>query len=210
MINEKKDEFLELETRREIYNYILIHPGLHFRELSRKMNISKSTLEYHLKYLEKKNLAIVIQKERYKRYFISKKIGHEAKKILTILREETPRRILLSMKIYHPVTISYLSKDLDKAPSTISFHIKKLIKLEIVEKIHIDNQIKFGLIDEYKVYDLFIQYSKSLSDDFIVILIDWINKVNNNMKFRDIIAHICKTDIFINGLFEIFPNPFCA
>jgi predicted transcriptional regulator len=210
MNNKKRNEFLELETRRQIYNFILNNPGLHFRELSRKMNMPKSTMDYHLKYLEKKDLISVLKKERYNHYYISKKIGRENKKILSILREETPRRILLSMKIPNPVSLQYLSKDLDKSPSTISFHLKKLIKLDLVERIEINNQIKFGLKDEYKVYDLFIQYNESLSDDYIILLVDWITRVNTDMKFRDIIAHICRTDKFIDGLTEMFPYPFCA
>ena len=33
MRKNKRNDFLELETRRQIYNYILKNPGLHFREL---------------------------------------------------------------------------------------------------------------------------------------------------------------------------------
>ena len=210
MNNNKKDNLLELETRRKIYNFILENPGSHFREISRKIDMPKSTMDYHLNFLNKKGLIIILKKERYNRYYISKKIGKETKKILAILREETPRRILLSMKIYHPVSIDYLSKDLDKSPSTISFHLKKLKDLGLVEKIQINNQIKFCLKDEFKIYDYFIQYNKSLSDDFISILINWIERVNTDMKFRGIIAHICNTDKFIDGIFNIFPNPYCA
>ena len=51
-----KEEILKLESRKLIYNYILEHPGLHFRELSRELKIPKSTLEYHLSYLKKLEL----------------------------------------------------------------------------------------------------------------------------------------------------------
>ena len=73
------------------------------------MNMPKSTMDYHLRYLKKRNLISVIKKERYNHYYISKKIGREDKQLLSILREETPRRIILSMKIPNPVSLQYLS-----------------------------------------------------------------------------------------------------
>jgi predicted transcriptional regulator len=45
---------LENETRRMIYNHILIHPGASFKNLKSIFNFSDSTLRYHLHFLEKK------------------------------------------------------------------------------------------------------------------------------------------------------------
>ena len=51
MRNHKRNVILELEKRRKIYNYILTNPGLHFNEIVRGLQIPKTTLEYHLNYL---------------------------------------------------------------------------------------------------------------------------------------------------------------
>ena len=47
---------LELETRRKIYDFIQKFPGLHVREISRRLEIPFSTLQYHLRFLEKREL----------------------------------------------------------------------------------------------------------------------------------------------------------
>jgi len=206
----EKNEILELETRRRIYNFILNYPGLHFRELSRKISMPKSTLEYHLRYLKKRGLVTATSKGKYARYYIAKKVGVDTKKLFDILRQETPRRILLSMKIYHPVSLEHLVRDLDKASSTISYHLKKLIDADIVERIKVDNQVKFGLKDEEGLYDFFIQYNESLLDEFVISLVNWITHVRTDVSFRELIGCIHDTDALIRGLYEIFPHPYHA
>ncbi len=86
---------LELKIRRRIYNFILKYPGLHFRELMRKLNLPNGTLGYHLKYLEKRGLITARPGEGYVRYYIINNIGTDQKKMFHILRQETPRNIIL-------------------------------------------------------------------------------------------------------------------
>jgi len=75
--------------------YHIEHPGLHEREIARKMNISLSTLDYHLHYLEKREMIVSRKDGRYTRYFVSFKVGAQDKKIIAILRQKTPRSIVL-------------------------------------------------------------------------------------------------------------------
>jgi len=52
----KQKDLMSLKTRKIIYNYILKNPGAHFREISRENNIPLTTINYHLRYLQKYNL----------------------------------------------------------------------------------------------------------------------------------------------------------
>jgi len=61
MISNKN--ILELELRRNIYDFILKNPGFHLRGLSRKLKIPKSTLLHHLKILKKRELIIMNSKD---------------------------------------------------------------------------------------------------------------------------------------------------
>ena len=73
-------DILELKKRREIYEFISNNSGLHMRDISRKMNIPFTTMQYHLNYLEKKELIISKNDGKYTRYFISFEIGEKEKK----------------------------------------------------------------------------------------------------------------------------------
>ena len=206
----KKDEIFEIETRKSIYNLIKDTPGLHFREISRRLAIPKSTLNYHLRYLKKRDLIELRQENRFKRYYARKKIGKFEKNILNLIRQETPRKILLSMKIYHPVTVKYLSRDIERAPSTIKFHLKKLIEANIVVRLDYDFDVKYGLKDEIRLYDCFIQYNEGLLDDSVKDLINWITRIRSDISFADLIHYIQYTDSLIKGLYAIFPHPYHA
>ena len=203
-----KNEILELETRRIIYNHILEHPGLHFREISRKLKIPTSTLEYHLNYMKKRGLITASKQKKFIRFYAVENIGREEKKILDIIRQETPRRVILSMKIPNTVSFEYLLREMDMSPSTISYNLKKLVAAGIVEKIKVNNQVKFVLKDEEGLYDIFIRYNESLLDDFVNDLIEWITRIRTDLSFRDLIYLIQDTDALINGFYEMFPNPY--
>lgn len=81
-INMSIEKILNLEKRRIIHNIILKNPGIHLREIVRKSKIPKSTLKYHIIYLEKQNLIIKKVDRGCSRYFVSNAVGNYEKKIL--------------------------------------------------------------------------------------------------------------------------------
>ena len=125
---------MNLEPRQKIYNHIKKYPGLHLREISRQMKIPKTTLDHHLKYLNKQDLITIKKERRYKRYYVANKLGIKEKEILNLLRQEVPRNILFYLTFYVVCSEIELSKALDKHPATIDFHLKKLKKLGIVNR----------------------------------------------------------------------------
>ena len=134
----ENDEILDLKSRREIYDFISKNPGLHMRDISRKLNIPFSTLKYHLNYLEKKKLIISKTDGKYCRYFISLEIGETEKKVLYFFR----KRITLHMILWFIITMQCTQKDLArfcvKHPTTIGFHLRKLMRAGIIEEVPIE------------------------------------------------------------------------
>jgi len=184
-----QNSILKLKIRQEIYNYILENPSSYLREISRNMNIPKTTLKYHLDYLEKHNLITPKFEDKYKRYYVKDKLGQKEKELLNLLRQEVPRNIILFL-IFHIVCSQIeLSKALGKHPSTISFHLKKLRDLDIIQTAFIDErniimdepvviernkkstEIIYVFSDEeffYIIYNLLIVSKKSLPDKDII------------------------------------------
>ncbi len=221
----------DLRRRRQIYELISKNPGLHMRDISRKMDIPLSSLEYHLNYLKKRSLIISKKDSKYNRYFISLEIGEEEKKILSFLRKRTTLHILLWFIIAVQCTQKDLGKFLDKHPATIAFHLKRMEKAGIIETVSSNNGVIkkktlpstikrtqvtsekiYVLKDQWMIYDLIVKHKKSLADKQIVDgFIEYVEfyisdgipeQVKNKEDTLDSIV-----DTF-NSFF--FPPPFCS
>jgi len=221
------ENILELETRRKIYNFILKYPGVHVRETTRKISIPKTTLTYHLNYLEKRGLIIGKYDDVYHRFYITNTMGVTNKKILSFLRRETTRNILLVFLSYIGVSRIELSRELEKSPKTIAFHLKRLLDADIIEPapvgdgiVHrlkhshvikrprIRNEIIYRLKNPKLIYDLFITYRKSLDEEttnkFMAVL-KWISSEGTP---KELIGHNDCIDEVAAAIFEVFPHPY--
>ena len=224
------EEALDLKTRRSIYHFVYRYPGLHFRELCRKLHIPRSTLSYHLKYLEKRGLLITKSEGKYTCYYVSNNIGNDQKKVLPLLRREVPRNIILYLLTISCASQIELSKSLEKHPTTIEFHLKKLLDIGIIEPAPVDNkkvyikydglkiverapigkEIIYRLKDPYSIYDSVILYKKKSSDkNFCNIPITqfkfWSTFDKPKTKSKSFQRSI---DAFEEMIYEIFPHPY--
>jgi predicted transcriptional regulator len=167
-----KEDTLALETRRTIYAIILKNPGLHEREIARKLKMSLSTLDYHLHYLEKREIVESKKDGRYTRYFASRKMGVQDKRILSLLRQKTPRNIVLFLLLHPRAMHKEICEELKKSPSTISFHIKKLIEAGVIEAISIGRGTIYEIINIDRTIDILITYKSTFLDNAVDEFID--------------------------------------
>ena len=127
-----RTNILEIKSRRDIYQYISKYPGVHMSEISHKLNISRSALRYHLRYLKKYNLIIYKTDRKFKRYYTSQVMGTKDQDLLGLLRQEIPFKIIMLFIIPGLCSKNELAKELKLHPTTIDFHIQKLLELGII------------------------------------------------------------------------------
>ena len=195
----RKKDVLNFENRRNIYNLIVLNPGFHLSEISKKIDIPKTTLLYHLKYLEKKDLILKKSEDGFCRYYATNKVSAKNKKIFSILRHEIPRKILFYI-IFHkdyPTQIE-ISKYLKKHPATVSFHIEKLIDCGLIEKITFGKKIKYKVNTEHDFYNFFITYDKTILNDLMPFALEW----------WDYNISINRIDKIMDFIYEILPHPY--
>jgi len=82
--------------RGRIVDLITQNPGLHMSKIAELTAMRTSHVEYHLNYLEKKNILIAVKEgEYYKRYYLaSSGMSEQEKKMIALLRQEFPLRIV--------------------------------------------------------------------------------------------------------------------
>lgn len=230
-------EILDLANRRRIYDYISKYPGLHQRELIKKLNLSEGTIRYHLKYLKKRGIIKTQSVDGYVRYYIINSIGNNQQKILHILRQEVPRNIILCLLIDSFASQIELSDSLEKHPTTIEFHLKKLLNMGIIEHAPVINgkvNIKFNVIEKigcapigkeifyklkepYFINDSIIRYKgKLFGDNYCDILPVFYRYFHSCSKLERAIMIKSNTKILSKNIvksleerfFEIFPHPY--
>ncbi len=209
------EQMFDIDARRNIYSFIKKNPGLHFREVSRELDIPASTLKYHLNYLIKKKILLKQKDNGYLRYYSSDKVSNGDKKLLSILRETVPRNIVLYLFLYsdssnkeimdfaekwknHPTKIGY---HLNKHRTTISFHIKKLLEENILESFTVKNEVRYRLKNPEDIIDLIIKYKKSILSEAYGRFLKYLENPRNDNKNNSI-------DNALDALFDIFPLPF--
>ena len=168
--------------RRRIYELIHKSPGIHFRELQRKLGIAVGNLQYHLDRLEELRLVKGVKEEGYKRYYVtSLRFSDEEKKIMSALRIRTEKLILIYLLTNQFAKERDLSKALNLSPSTISWHVSKLVKLGIIDKVRNKEQLTLRIRDPEKVEKMLITYRETLIDKLVEEFVevwgpDWLKK----------------------------------
>ena len=202
-------DLISLEIRRKIFHFITKYPWLHLRELTRELTIPKTTLTYHLRYLEKEGFLIAKHEGRYLRCYAAKKVGNTEKKILSFIRQETPRRIILFLFLYPEHSRVDMSKEIDKAPSTLSFHLKKLVESDIIERYRAGHTYAYRIKNQKEMYNTLIIYEKNLSYDIVKYLLRWVRFVIPDgipTSYRK--RKKADVDETYEALLEIFPHPY--
>lgn len=228
-----KENILDLETRRQIYDIILNNPGLHLRELSRRTELSLSGLRYHLNYLKKREYIVTKSDSRYTRYYVSQKVGKEDKKLLSLLRQDVPRKIVLMLLTAGPAdlygkyskdeqwnpslrTTVHSKKDLVeltrywKKPYSDLFHLKKK---RMTIDFHLQKLINADIVEKIKVGR---ETKYAVKDDFGI----WLFLAEYQKSFSDELVDLRlfwhndfikrRVDAVLNVAWEIFPHPYHA
>jgi len=227
MISHKN--ILDLELRKKIYQHILKYPGLHLVKLSGELDIPKTTLRHHLKFLKSHELISTKSEGKYLRYYAKEQFGKRDKEILTLFRQEVPSNMILYMMVYVVASRSELSRHLEKHPTTIAFHLKKFKELDIVETAEIGNGVTvtgfktikiaertplpnetlYRLKDIQHIYDLLIVYNKNIFEKSILNCIFEIKEYRRYMgKPKKFIDPDKEVDFLLEFFFDIFPNPY--
>ncbi len=167
---------LELESRKRIYECVRNSPGIHFREIQRRTSLPIGVLEYNLNHLVDRSLLSVDKQESFSRYFPCGQLNAEKQRILSALRQEIPRGIILYLMRHPGATHGEVLTSFTISGGTLSYHIKKLVTRGVIRLEKVGRESKMTVIDPDKVADLLIIYRRTfldkLVDDFVAMYIE--------------------------------------
>ena len=158
---------LDLETRREIFELISEYPGLHFREILRRLEISSGSLNYQLSYLTKHEIVVPISDGNLKRYYIMGKVKGNEKRILACLRNEISRGLVLFLLLNPNSQFNEIVSNFDLAPSKLAYHLKKLTEKDIIEKKKKGRTTLYKAKNEEVIANVLISFKPSFIDSLV-------------------------------------------
>ncbi len=171
------EKALELEARRDIFNIITYFPGLHFRELLRRLNIPHSSVSYHLRYLIKEGMITEVEDGGLKRYYVHGKVDHTEKMILSVLRKEIPRGIVLYLLLNPDSGYQEILDNFDLSPSQLSYYLDKLLKKNILEQVREGRNTFYSVKDEEALANVLIAYKPTFLDSVVDAFVDiWLSR----------------------------------
>jgi len=140
-----KDKVLLNDTRREIYNYILNNPGCHFREISKNLNKSASTLNWHLRILEKSKL---IGSRKFGNKIIYYPTGMDIRNLPLLSLKSKMSKQIYEYLLKNPAHLRKIASDLNANVETIRYNLKNMEKLGIVKRKEDGNKIIYYINPE--------------------------------------------------------------
>jgi DNA-binding transcriptional ArsR family regulator len=150
-----------------VYDLVDEVPGLHQREIARRLDLGASHAEYHLHQLAKAGLLKAEEKGGYKRYFVAVEptrpvpegaVAREDRPWVGVLRQERPLEVVAHLLQEGPTQMSPLADRVGIATSTLSHHVDKLEDAGIVERYREGNQRYVRLTDRERLVRVLLQH----------------------------------------------------
>ncbi len=157
----------EPNVRRRIFKLVEQHPGLHQRDLARRLDLRPSHAEYHLHQLVKTGLLRTETSGRYKRYFVAVEpfktdpgdaVSPTDRPWLALLREARPLELVAHLIQQEPLQLGEVSRLMNLSGGTVSYHVAKLEKQGIVERFRVGKQRYVKLQDRERLVRVLLEH----------------------------------------------------
>ncbi|MFQ6107454.1 MAG: winged helix-turn-helix transcriptional regulator [Thermoplasmata archaeon] len=150
-----------------IQAFISEAPGLHLREIQRRLGIPLGTFRHHLQRLERLGLIHSEQDGRFRRFYSVGEVDPHQKRYFPVLRQKTPRRIVLHLMANETLTFVELQERLGLTSSSLSLHLKNLKERGIVDPQRTGSRIEYRLRDREAVAEILSRYRQSFLDRLV-------------------------------------------
>ena len=160
------EQALQLDVRKKIYNTVKRNPGLHFRELQRRVGIAPGAMQYHVDFLQKKHLLKTEREKKFLRYYLVRQKFEETD-LMGLLRQESIRKIAVFLMQKKFASTASISESVSLSPSTTSWHLEKLVENGIAEKKRRGKKTFYKITDKQRIADLLVNYRRSFLDEAV-------------------------------------------
>lgn len=171
--HDDEEDILNLETRKEIFEHVQANPGIHFSQLKRDLNMETGLLQHHLRTLEDHDILTSEDHQGKRRLFVAQELDEEERAILSLLRYETTRHILLFLLEETTARNRAIAEELGVSPPTVSWHVSRLVENGIVSEVQDGRTTCYTVTDEELTMQLLVRYQESFVDRAVDNVLDF-------------------------------------
>jgi predicted transcriptional regulator len=135
-------------TRGEIFNYVRVNPGVHFRGICMFLGMSVGVVQYHLDLLTSAGHLISRRERRYKRYFEAGRFSETDIKVISALRNGTARKIFVILLGSPAMRHADLASLLDISSQALTWQMKRLMAIGLVGVESEGRRVRYSLTEE--------------------------------------------------------------
>ena len=155
------------DVRGALREHVRAHPGVHFNELRRELDIATGQAQYHLRHLHDGG-EVITERLRDRTHYYPRGYDGWERRALALLRRETAREIIVAALEREDPAASELAEDLGVARSTVAWHVSTLEEAGVVEKRYGDRgQVHVRLTRPEEVRRLLGEIQPSLPDRLV-------------------------------------------
>jgi predicted transcriptional regulator len=121
------------DHRERIREHVAVHPGRHFSELVRALDLSSGQAQHHLRRLEGQG-AVVGERLYGRTHYFPPEYDPEERRVIAVLRRETARDVVFHLLEAGPTPAEETATAVGIARSTLEWHLDRLLEQGVVEK----------------------------------------------------------------------------
>ncbi len=157
----------ELETRKRVYDLVVLSPGVHLREVERLTGLPLGVVRYHLDRLQREDLVFVQEDRYFKRFFPKGRIPNVPIQYFGVLRQESLRRIALHLMNNPGSSHAAMKESLGLPASTLSTYLSYLLGREVIRREKSGKENLYFLCDEEAVVKVLLVYRPNFLDKMV-------------------------------------------
>jgi DNA-binding MarR family transcriptional regulator len=146
-----------MPARAQVLAFIREYPGVHVREIERRLGLSSKLATYHLVDLEREGLVERVPEKGYARFVprvTRPRLTHDEVQFVCLMRRAVAFRIVLLLLARGPTTQGDLARTLELAKASTTYHLHLLEEAELVEAQAQGRERWYGLRDPERVRGL--------------------------------------------------------
>jgi len=157
----------ELETRKRVYDLVVLNPGVHLREIERLTDLPLGVVRYHLDRLQRDDLLFVQEDRYFKRFFPKGRIPNVPTQYFAVLRQKSLRGIVLHLLNNPGSSHAAVMNALDLPASTLSTYLAYLLQRGVVRREKSGKENLYFVQDEESIVKVLMVYRPSFLDKLV-------------------------------------------